>query len=43
MVGYTQTDGKVRKHVLQTRVLRKPQTRVIAEGVGNLCRDCGIR
>lgn len=34
MVGYTQTDGKVRKHVLQTRVLRKPQTRVIAEGVG---------
>lgn len=34
MVGYTQTDGTISKRVLQTRVLRKPQTRVIAEGVG---------
>ncbi len=34
MVDYTQTDGKLRKRILQTRVLRKPQTRVIAEGVG---------
>jgi len=34
MVDYTQTDGKLHKRVLQTRVLRKPQTRVIAEGVG---------
>jgi 3D (Asp-Asp-Asp) domain-containing protein len=34
MVDYTQTDGTVHKRVLQTRVLRKPQTRVIAEGVG---------
>jgi 3D (Asp-Asp-Asp) domain-containing protein len=34
MVDYTQTDGTLRKRILQTRVLRKPQTRVIAEGVG---------
>jgi 3D (Asp-Asp-Asp) domain-containing protein len=34
MVGYTQTDGTVKKRVLHTRVLRTPQTRVIAEGVG---------
>jgi 3D (Asp-Asp-Asp) domain-containing protein len=34
MVDYTQTDGKLRKHVLATRILRKPQDRVIAEGVG---------
>jgi 3D (Asp-Asp-Asp) domain-containing protein len=34
MVDYTKTDGTLRKRVLQTRVLRKPQTRVIAEGVG---------
>ena len=34
MVDYTQTDGQLRKHILQTRVLRRPETRVIAEGVG---------
>ncbi len=34
MVDYTRTNGKIDKHVLQTRLLRKPQTRVIAEGVG---------
>ena len=34
MVDYTQTDGKLNKRVLETRILRKPQTRVIAEGVG---------
>lgn len=34
MVDYTQTDGTLQKHVLSTRVLRKPQTRVVAEGVG---------
>lgn len=34
MVDYTQTDGKVRKHVISKRVLAKPQARVIAEGVG---------
>lgn len=34
MVDYTQTDGKLRKRVLSTRILRKPQARVIAEGVG---------
>jgi resuscitation-promoting factor RpfB len=35
MVDYTQTDGHLDKRVLQTRLLRKPQTRVIAEGVGS--------
>lgn len=34
MVDYTSTDGKLDKHVLETHLLRKPQTRVIAEGVG---------
>jgi 3D (Asp-Asp-Asp) domain-containing protein len=34
MVDYTQTDGKLHKRVVRTRVLRKPQTRVVAEGVG---------
>jgi 3D (Asp-Asp-Asp) domain-containing protein len=34
MVDYTQTDGKLDKHVLETRVLRKPQAQIIAEGVG---------
>jgi 3D (Asp-Asp-Asp) domain-containing protein len=34
MVDYTQTDGRLHKRVLSTRVLRKPQTRVVAEGVG---------
>ncbi|HET6895871.1 MAG TPA: ubiquitin-like domain-containing protein [Candidatus Baltobacteraceae bacterium] len=34
MVDYTQTDGKLHKHVVSTRVLRKPKTRVVAEGVG---------
>jgi 3D (Asp-Asp-Asp) domain-containing protein len=34
MVDYTQTDGKLHKRVMSTRILRKPQTRVIAEGVG---------
>jgi 3D (Asp-Asp-Asp) domain-containing protein len=34
MIDYTQTDGAVHKRILQTRILRKPQTRVIAEGVG---------
>lgn len=35
MVDYEQTDGKLRKRVLSTRVLRTPQPRVIAEGVGS--------
>jgi 3D (Asp-Asp-Asp) domain-containing protein/uncharacterized protein YabE (DUF348 family) len=35
MVDYTQTDGKLKKHVVGTRILRKPQARVIAEGVGS--------
>lgn len=34
MVDYTQTDGQLSKRVLSTRVVRKPQTRVVAEGVG---------
>ncbi|HLI97663.1 MAG TPA: ubiquitin-like domain-containing protein [Candidatus Baltobacteraceae bacterium] len=34
MVDYTQTDGILNKHVVGTRVLRKPKTRVVAEGVG---------
>lgn len=34
MVDNTQTDGKLHKRVIGTRVLRKPQTRVVAEGVG---------
>jgi 3D (Asp-Asp-Asp) domain-containing protein len=34
MVDYTSTDGKLDKRILGTRVLRNPQTRVIAEGVG---------
>jgi 3D (Asp-Asp-Asp) domain-containing protein len=34
MVDYTQTDGKLHKRVMGTRLLRKPQARVIAEGVG---------
>lgn len=34
MVDYTQTDGKIDKRVLGTRVLRAPETRIIAEGVG---------
>ncbi|HEV3152190.1 MAG TPA: 3D domain-containing protein [Candidatus Baltobacteraceae bacterium] len=34
MVDYTQTDGKIDKRVLETRVLRRPETRIIAEGVG---------
>lgn len=34
MVDYTQTDGKLHKHVVSTRMLRKPKTRVVAEGVG---------
>lgn len=34
MVDYTQTDGKLHKRVMNTRIVRKPQTRVIAEGVG---------
>lgn len=34
MVDFTQTDGKLRKRVVSTHMLRKPQARVIAEGVG---------
>jgi 3D (Asp-Asp-Asp) domain-containing protein len=34
MVDYTQTDGKLNKRIVETRVLRKPQTRVVAVGVG---------
>jgi 3D (Asp-Asp-Asp) domain-containing protein len=34
MVDYTQTNGQLSKRVLSTRVVRKPQTRVVAEGVG---------
>ncbi len=35
MVDNTQTDGKLYTRVLRTRVLRKPETRVVAEGVGS--------
>jgi 3D (Asp-Asp-Asp) domain-containing protein len=34
MVDYTQTDGKLHKRIVARRLLRKPQARVIAEGVG---------
>lgn len=34
MVDYVQTDGKLSKHVVSRRTIRKPQARVIAEGVG---------
>jgi resuscitation-promoting factor RpfB len=34
MVDYTQTDGKLHKRIVARRLLRKPQPRVIAEGVG---------
>jgi 3D (Asp-Asp-Asp) domain-containing protein len=34
MVDYTQTDGVLRKHVVGTQLLRKPQNRIVAEGVG---------
>ncbi|MFN2448876.1 MAG: ubiquitin-like domain-containing protein [Candidatus Baltobacteraceae bacterium] len=34
MVDYTQTDGTLHKRILTRRVVRKPQTRIIAEGVG---------
>jgi len=34
MVDYMQTNGRLHKRVLGTRMLRKPQTRIIAEGVG---------
>jgi 3D (Asp-Asp-Asp) domain-containing protein len=32
--AYTQTDGKIRKRVVARKTLRKPQPRIIAEGVG---------
>lgn len=34
MVDYTQTDGRIDKRVLHTRILKTPRTQVIAEGVG---------
>ncbi len=34
MVDYTQTDGKLRKRIIAHHLIRKPQERVIAEGVG---------
>lgn len=34
MVDYTQTDGTLHKRVLLNHVVRKPQPRVVAEGVG---------
>jgi 3D (Asp-Asp-Asp) domain-containing protein len=34
MVDYTETDGKLHKRIVARRLLRKPQPRVIAEGVG---------
>lgn len=34
MVDYTQTDGKLHKRIVERRLLRKPEERVIAEGVG---------
>jgi resuscitation-promoting factor RpfB len=34
MVDYTRTDGKLHKRIVARRLLRKPQPRVIAEGVG---------
>lgn len=34
MIDYTRTNGKIRKRIIGSRLLRRPQTRVIAEGVG---------
>lgn len=34
MVDFTQTDGVVSKRVVSRRIVRKPQARVVAEGVG---------
>ncbi len=34
MVDYTQTDGKLNKRIIAHHLIRKPQARVIAEGVG---------
>jgi 3D (Asp-Asp-Asp) domain-containing protein len=34
MVDYTQTDGKLNKRVIEHRLLRKPEERIIAVGVG---------
>jgi 3D (Asp-Asp-Asp) domain-containing protein len=34
MVDYTSTDGRVRKRILEQRVIVKPETRVVAVGVG---------
>jgi 3D (Asp-Asp-Asp) domain-containing protein len=33
-VAFTQTDGVITKRVVNTRVIRKPHVRIIAEGVG---------
>lgn len=34
IIGFVSTDGKLSKRVLASHVLRKPQMRIIAEGVG---------
>lgn len=34
-VDYTQTNGKIRKHVVSRKTISKARTRVIAEGVGS--------
>ena len=34
MVDYTQTNGTLRKRIIQKRMLRKPKPRIVAEGVG---------
>lgn len=34
MVDYTQTNGRIAKHVVGSRLVRKPKERIIAEGVG---------
>jgi 3D (Asp-Asp-Asp) domain-containing protein/uncharacterized protein YabE (DUF348 family) len=42
MVDFTQTDGKLRKHVVFHRMVRTPKTRVIAEGVGTSAAIAGF-
>lgn len=34
MVAYTQRNGTIEKQVVATRIVRKPETRVIAQGIG---------
>lgn len=33
-LAFTQTDGKIRKRIVRRKILSKPQSRIVAEGVG---------